>query len=258
MTNATINTFPGFYESALDDDQTRALESIFDIDDSGCNNAIPNELDIDYAPIREAQARAYADAWVSQYEDTTGIKLQATYESMQSPKYYNFETDRLFITLSPLSIAELFTASEADNHKQLEQVIKSSFTSRDGFISSYSDELNIWLSSPVATWDHNELGALVDAVLLIHATPKELKLDFAPWHIMENFNCNGGLTSAFDKAIPQEFFTFAELQREHEKALDFAVWRETGVAWDPESGEPCPPLRCNQTLELPLGGAYAA
>lgn len=237
-----IHDFPGFYESYLDRMIDDEIESIFN---TGCNSSIPDQFYCEYKSIREKQARAYCEAWLEKFSEETGIKLNAEYESYTSPKYYNFETDRLFCNIHVDSINALFTASEADAHEHLQQIIKARFTSRDGFISSYSNDSGDWLGKPVLTWDHNELGTLLDAVKSIHFDG-----EFDTWDLMEKFQCNGNLSNAVCEAIPISFLDFADLQREHGKALDYDVFAETGQAYDPDSNEPMPPLRCKQTMEL--------
>ena len=243
-----IHDFPGFYESYLNQMIDDEIESIFNTDDSDCNSNIPQQFysaNVDYKSIHEKQAKEYCEKWLEKFETETGIKLDASYESYTSPKYYNFESDRLFAYISDDSINSLFTASEADNYESLSRCIKDRFTSRDGFLSSYSNDLGEWLKKPVLTWDHNELGTLLDAIKSIHCDD-----EFETWDLMENFQCNGNLLNAVYEAIPQSFLDFADLQREHGKALDYDVFQETGQAFDPDSSEPMPPLRCKQTLEL--------
>lgn len=260
MTNILVNIhmFPGFYESALSAQVDSEIESIFNTDDSGCNSNIPDEFyraNIDYSSIHAAQAREYTVQWLAAFHEATGIKLDAEYESFTSPREYNFETDRLFIHLTPLSVARLFEASEADNHKQLEIAIKDRFTSYDGFLSSYTTNIGAWLQKPVATWDHNELGTLLDAVLAIHYDEKDIERDFSTWDLMENFQCNGGLNNACSTpAIPQEFFDFADAQRELGEAANFELWKETGQAYPENTTREdipnLPPKPCKITKDL--------
>lgn len=252
-----IHDFPGFYESALDSAIDPEIESIFCVDDSGCDSNIPDEFyraNVEYGIIHQAQARAYADAWMDAYNDATGLKLEWEYESYTSPKYYNFETDRLFVYLTPLSVAALFTESEKDNHKELQAAIESRFTSRDGFISGYSNNLGAWLQKPVNTWDHNELGTLLDAVRNIHCTERDIERDFSTWDLMENFQCNGNLSNAVCEAIPQEFLDFADAQRELGEAANFELWKETSQAYPEtttrEDLSELPPKPCKHTLNM--------
>lgn len=250
-----IHAFPGFYESALSAAIDQEIESVFNTDDSGCNSNIPDDLyfKMDYSPIHAAQAKEYCEQWCDTFESETGIKLEYEYESYTSPREYNFETDRLFCYLSDASIAALFTASEADNHKQLSEHIEARFTSRDGFISSYFNDLGKWLLKPVLTWDHNELGTLLDAVLAIHCSEQEIEQSFSTWDLMENFQCNGGLSNAVWEAIPAKLQEFAELQRDYGKPVDYKLWVETGEAYEEgttREDAKLPPLPCPNTIRM--------
>lgn len=91
--------------------------------------------------------------------------LGAKFEEMTSPREYNFTTDRIFCELSGRTVARLFRMSREDNHARLAACIRERFTSRDGFISHYSNRLADWLEKPLADWDHNELGTLLRALL---------------------------------------------------------------------------------------------
>jgi hypothetical protein len=253
MRHSILIPFPGFYESSLSAIVDDEIEQVFDISDGGGVSAIPDVWigahAINYSAIYKEVARLYGFAWVEQFTEATGIALDAQFEEMTSPKYYNFETDRLFMTISALAVAHLFEASEADNHERLTAVIKERHTSYDGFASFYSNDLGEWLSKPVGTWDHNELCTLLLAVLAIHEGGDG---DFAAWELLENDRCNGHISNAVYAAMTPELIAFADLQREHGRALDWGAFLETGKAWCEESGEPCPPLRCKETLKLPF------
>ena len=260
-----IHAFPGFYESALDAMIDDEIESVFNTDDSGCNSNIPSaiyggsgvEYHVDYSEAHIALAKEYLSAWMEQFKGETGIALDYEYESYSSPRYYNFETDRLFCWISDASIAALFEASAADNHKQLAEHIAARFTSRSGFISSYPNDLESWLEKPVAEWDHNELATLLDAVLSIHCDESQQEQLFNTWELMESFRCNGGLSNAVWEGIPEKIRRFADMQREYGKPVDFDLWIETGKAYpegtareDLEKEGEVLPLPCPNTLDL--------
>lgn len=268
--NIQIRTFPGFYESMLDSMITDELESTFS-DDGGGSSNVPDKIysgdpdfAIDFSPIHESQARWYCEAFFDQFFNTTGIKLEYEYETYTSPRYYNFESDRLFAYITDASVAALFTASEADNHKQLEEWIKAEFTSRDGFISYYSNDLGDWLAQPVLTWDHNELGTLLLAVLSIH-TNLDKDHAFDTWSLMEDYVCNGRLGNDVWDAMPPRLREFQEAQSEFVKETgefaDFDLWVETGECYklgtEREEIPELPPRPCKLTLDLFKENNYA-
>ena len=109
----------------------------------------------DFKKLRELMSADYVECIKRQ----TG--LQVTYESLESPKYYNFSSDIIYAHISPEEVQRIY--DETDK-AALADYIKERFTSRDGFISFYSPDLSEWSKDP-KTWDHHELGLLVTAWL---------------------------------------------------------------------------------------------
>ena len=158
--------FAGFYNSKysgeLDAVQERFVE--YEVEKNpGLNPDIPNEAlwkSADYGKAYDHIARAYADQFNQYLIDEYELDLDLKFESMQSPKFYNFETDRIFCEISEENVRKLRSAV---SDPALRQAIKARFTSRSGFISSYPNHLEDW--PPLEQWDHNELGTLLVALL---------------------------------------------------------------------------------------------
>lgn len=173
--------FPGFYESnlsyAIDQEQEQwteyysegGEESQDDFDLSGLNAGQVCEamfFSCDYRKVYQEVAKHFAAGASSLAAEFPGLSddpLQ--FESMDSPREYNFSTDRLFLTMSDSDIAALFAISKADGHAGLGAMVEARFTSYDGFASFYSADLADWIDKPLAEWDHNELGTLLSAIL---------------------------------------------------------------------------------------------
>ena len=101
-------------------------------------------------------SKEYAEEFIFLLENEIGFKLNASFESLESPKEYNFSTDRIFIELTENKAIE-FVNYILNNHKEeLEDLIKKRFTSQSGFISFYPNSLKEW-GNPIE-WDHNQLG----------------------------------------------------------------------------------------------------
>jgi len=190
----TLPNFPGFYESVLDSGIDSALELICDgmAEDSaqshGCDaseiaDAIYYCASFDIA--HQAIAKAYAEQFANEVNDTLSgdsEPLAFEYESMTSPREYNFTTDRVFLTLPINQFQWLF-----DNTKRetLEKTIRDNFTSRSGFISFYSNDIADWLDKPLAEWDHNEAGTLLAAYVADTDLDRDNDLQ---WKIYERIN----------------------------------------------------------------------
>jgi hypothetical protein len=122
-------------------------------------------LDVtDYPAAYRQIAEWYVEGFDAFASERLDFPLGLKFESMSSPTYYNFETDRVFAHIPLKSVRKLFAASKADGHKKLAAVIAERFTSCSGFYSHYSNDLARWLEKPLREWDHNEVGTLLIAV----------------------------------------------------------------------------------------------
>lgn len=187
----------------------------------------------DYGACYAAVARTAADAfnvWASEQLD---MPLGLTFESMSSPKFYNFETDRLFAFMPRKTARALFAISKAEGHERLARLIHDRFTSRSGFISSYDNELADWLAKPLMEWDHNELGTLLEAVTDYG--------DDGDWHVFEAATDCDGLHHEWVGAVDWNRFAEA-VQVARDDKLE--AIREQDPDYTP------PPARCPMTLDL--------
>lgn len=192
--------FAGFYNSKysgeLDHVQERFVE--YEVEKNpGLNPDIPNEAlwkSADYGKAFDYIARYYALAFNEYLEREYELDLDLKFESMQSPREYNFETDRIFCEISEENVRKLRSAvSDPALHK----AIKERFTSRSGFISRYPNNLSRWNPDPT-TWDHNELGTLLVALL-----DDDEDWDWKIWERMQDRNV---FDVAFDQCVNWEVY----------------------------------------------------
>ena len=189
---ARVLDFPGFYESilsvALDQAEEQMIEGLVENHDLP-DDPNPYEACWDastYATGFNLIARANVD-WLNHVLDGTGIVL--AYESMESPREYNFSTDALYVTVNDIELLASLTDPSA-----FDKVIKERFTSGPGFHSFYSNDIEAWHAKPFAEWDHNELGALLTAYLRQVAEDKGLdENDMLEW-----------MNEDFDQAVDEQ------------------------------------------------------
>lgn len=153
--------FSGFYESVHSGAVDSTLERMLTDLDSGTENAPDCICEaarqaIDYSGVYQAYARTYAASFLE------WLGLNGTFESMSSPRFYNFETDRIFVELTRADLARLWRTVSRDD---LTKAAAARFTSRDGFISHYSPDWREW--GRLSEWDHNQIGTLVGAAAVI-------------------------------------------------------------------------------------------
>lgn len=234
--------FPGFYESwlssELDNCEERDCEGLADKQEE---DGIPVELRLDAGDFGELMWRVadygkmhqfIAEKWVEVFsnfwcEEGEEI-IPMEFEKMMSPKEYNFTTDRVFAYI-PFSYMEDMLAKV--DKTVLEKFIKDKFTSRSGFSSFYSNDLEDWLEKPLEEWDHNEFGTLLEARF------SEFCPDDDKWfyYYLEHIP----FYEAFDKGVD-----WAKLEELVEEKRD-----ELRQALEAEGEEPTP-APCKHTKDL--------
>jgi hypothetical protein len=88
--------------------------------------------DVDWRAIQLEYCRHYVDA----LNDETGLQLE--FVDMTSPAYYNYSTDRLFVSIPTIRANRI--RKEVEGYSDWPQYIKDNFTSYDGFWSNYSSD----------------------------------------------------------------------------------------------------------------------
>lgn len=165
--------FWGFYASIHDERMDDALERDAEYFASDENEFYPDAKGMEESALCEilngladwkkgqtVYAQKYVEAFDGYVKQETGMELGLTFEKLESPKFYNFATDRIFAHI-PVSVVEKLRA--AVTLGKLAEVIKERHESRSGFCSFYSTNIEEWAKKPVTEWDHNELSTLLIA-----------------------------------------------------------------------------------------------
>jgi hypothetical protein len=181
----TVIPFSGFYETLHAAELDRAEEQFFE-DSNG--HPLPGVtalsqrfyLACDYQKVHAQYARAYCESFAENFE-LKGLE----FESLDSPKEYNFTTDRIFANIPRATVRAVY---KNINIPALRIFVRDNFTSRDGFASYYSGDLDTWGS--VDTWDHNQLGALFSVFVDEQSDTGDLD-GYAQIDLMENCSGNG-------------------------------------------------------------------
>lgn len=241
--------FPGFYESLLSHEIDHIEEQEAEWRAEQDQEEQPEHLRLtarefadilwrcsDYSAAYHDLAREWVEAFDYVVKDEIDLALNLEYESMDSPREYNFATDRVYAHIPWRRVLRLFAISKADKHETLSDTIRRRFTSRSGFISFYPDDLQSWLAKPLADWDHNELGTLLLAALQVKGFNPEYD-DLAIY-----YRTVDGETAytAYDNCVDWEKFDSLVADAREEKL----------EAWRAENPEIEPPYRCPDTPDL--------
>lgn len=250
-----ILNFPGFYESSLSQVIDSDMEQFIEYRSEEQESEYPKPLQVDLSRVvwdgnflNYAIAQEHiAESWLADFDSYAGSELDMKrnmwiyswadkrkkrhkvdsiglrFAAIDSPKYYNFQTDRLICDISLTTLRRLFALSRAENHKRFEAEIRRRFTSRDGFISFYSNRLADWLEKPLAEYDHNEAGTLLAA--LVEALVEDGDSSYY-WGIEDSY-------SAFDKAFDFSGFDAAVMEKRAELLRQWldSDDRESALRW---------------------------
>ena len=185
-TNETfLPLFSGFYgtnwefrfdnieENIRESRHEKGLYSEFDI----------NELKIDYTSFEADIVKNFAEALqenLSEYNLVSKIEVQ----NIVHPKAYNFKNDSANVAIE--YNAEALKDFIYSRHANFCAYLKARYTSRDGFISWYSNEFETWENETSNFSDFSKNGHFLGAILeFVCAELKITEFDFYE-SVMEN------------------------------------------------------------------------
>lgn len=175
--------FPGFYQTRFvgEGDLAAEIETYNRCEDGsyeGAESSYPEALRLDESDIVDAYSgamdwrdafdamgRDYAAEFAEQAESLLGVKLQAEFAAIESPKFYNFETDRLFMKVDSAVLEFFYVKLKRDYAKGFAAIVEKRHSSYDGFHSFYSADASTWWRKPFSKWDINERSTLFLAAL---------------------------------------------------------------------------------------------
>ena len=157
--------FDGFYESFISGDidhqigqQIESDCDIYDLNESEEEILYNNYLSVNTSYFYDQIAEDYTNFYIDALnERLKGFTLKATYKCFESPREYNFETDRIFIEIEENHCIEFIEHIVKNYKKELEKKIQDMFTSRSGFISFYKNSIDLW-TKDFKEWDCNMIG----------------------------------------------------------------------------------------------------
>lgn len=215
--------FFGFYESpwieALDYEISQYAEYRAEDEDELLDEEDFHDIlfrAMKYHDAEIAICKCIVDAIMIKFDEEFDLNLSLKFKAMESPRFYNFGTDRLFATIDRAGLAKLVRVVRKDRYAALAEVIRERHTSRSGFHSFYDNTLETWLAKPVSTWDHNELETLITAAVRVLRNSKDDNA-FWTWDILSAVAEDGGFYQEFEKAVDWNQFEKECIQRRTER-----------------------------------------
>jgi hypothetical protein len=180
----TTIPFSGFYDTIHDAQINDCLESMLS-DSSGCRPAsdrISEKMWMHTSTPMLEYTSAFVVSFQTLLNGESGLSIKLEWESVSSPREYNFATDRIFAKISFPDVQAIFNKV---NKKVLDKTAHERFTSCSGFISHYSPDWRDWGS--LHEWDHNQIGTILEALV------SEFFSSEWEWDVIEDWSGNGCL-----------------------------------------------------------------
>ena len=130
-----------------------------------------------YKEFEMELADQYISNMVMEINRLAGVELVPVAESIviDSPRQYNFTTDRLFVKFNSQALIDLYNKTDKE---LLAGVVKDQFTSYDGFSSFYSGDIISEEWSDPEQYDHNQWSAVIDAVIIQYEIEKDELMNY--------------------------------------------------------------------------------
>ena len=168
-TTIELPFFPGFYETWLESSDTGywAIKEELDYyrDELGREDLTEDDLAFDYRKYE----KDVCDAYIEEFKRLAPSFVKSVeFEELWSPKYYNFENDRLYVKI------ELGDEWKDDvrtfMHKEwdwLKERIHEEWSDRDGFISFMSNQIGDWSDKVLYDEDARYISSMLKYIMLV-------------------------------------------------------------------------------------------
>ena len=158
-----LPNFEGFDYSWIDSefDNIATSESEYFAEEYNLSDNKKEEIREDYfsqnfEELKEEICKVYAQNYFNDIEFETDIELDAQFESLGSQQTWICRLDRFFVEVPTNKAHSLLKWIFNNKYQELEGIVKRRFTSQDGYIPHYSNNLKEW--GDYLEWDHNQIG----------------------------------------------------------------------------------------------------
>lgn len=187
----TTIPFDGFYESIPDSIIDDAINLMIS-DSSGDPYNVDIWGEINCSEARQVVATMYVENFQKMLKDE-GLSVSFSAVVVDSPREYNFTTDRIFVEISTEDALAMFAAVDKTI---LDRVCREHLTTRSGFISYYHPDYMSW--GTVTEWDANQLG------MITHALADQFGGTEWRWTLCEDMDSNGDVSNAVYSGLTDE------------------------------------------------------
>lgn len=175
--------FPGFYSTPFE--YSGEEQDIEDYNEANGTDKDWDDFNFDYSDYHNRVSKAFVNRLETELNQFLQVKIE--FQQLISPKEYNFTNDSINISVE-MDLGQLIgliKERQADAAKYFED----KYTSRSGFISFHSSDINDWLNEQyILKEPAHRVGALLDCLCSIEIDTddiyywcdSEYYIDFSP------------------------------------------------------------------------------
>lgn len=158
--------FKGFYGSFYDSDiEQKETDWVDYLNDEYDLDVDELHLDFNYKGYYDDCAECICEAVCEELIEL-GLIKSYKYESLVSPKYYNFRNDSINVEFKFSIENKVRIAQYIKEHwDAFKDYLKKHYTSRSGFISSYSNDIADWLKISDSLEHSHKSGSILNFIL---------------------------------------------------------------------------------------------
>lgn len=155
--------FPGFYNTIFEPCEEN---EIYSHNQEHGTDLSYDDFEWDYEDYQDRVASAFVESFEREFKDIMpGIDIK--FQKVVSPKEYNFRNDSINIEVN-MNFAD-FMAVVNENKENIADYIRQNYTSRDGFISWHSNDVEDWCNPEYIQENlEHRIGALMEALAHAH------------------------------------------------------------------------------------------
>ena len=175
-----LPVFNGFYNTLFEDLIYNATDNAIEWYNEH-NNTLLNydNFDFDFITLQNEICKD-AVSKIEEKLNEIGINCSIKYETLVSPKYYNFHNDSINIEINFKKFSQVIEILE-QNYDLFTQYIKEHYTSCSGFISSHSSYASDWMEDLREDPENetHKVGAVLNFILqeIEEYKPEDLYFD---------------------------------------------------------------------------------
>ena len=180
-----LPVFNGFYNTFFENIIDNAVDNQIEYyNEQNSTKLIYDDFNFDFDSIMQEICKN-AVSKIEEKLNEIGMDCSIIYENLVSPKYYIFSNDSINIEINFKKFSQVIEILE-QNFDSFTQYIKDHYTSRDGFISSYSRYSSDWMEDLRENSENeaHKVGAVLNFIL---QEIEEYKDDDLYFDLCENY-----------------------------------------------------------------------